>query len=77
MRLHRGGNRRANRAIYLVAICRQRYDRRSQEYRDRERAQGHSSADAIRSLKRYVARELYYALRTDLKPAGSSQSRRE
>lgn len=66
MRLHRGGNRRANRAIYLVTICRLRYDPRSQAYRDRKRAQGHSSADAIRSLKRFVTRELYYALKRDL-----------
>lgn len=66
MRLHRGGNRRANRAIYLVTICRLRYDPRSQAYRDRKRTQGHSSADAIRSLKRFVTRELYYALKKDL-----------
>lgn len=66
MRLHRGGNRQANKIIYLIVICWLRYDPRSQVYRDRKRALGHSTADAIRSLKRYVARELYYALRKDL-----------
>ncbi|HET7415484.1 MAG TPA: IS110 family transposase [Arthrobacter sp.] len=66
MRLHRGGNRQANRAIYLTAICRLRYDPRSQTYRDRKRAEGHSNADAIRSLKRFIAREFYYALKKDL-----------
>lgn len=66
MRLHRGGNRQANKIIYLIVICRLRYDPRSQAYRVRKRLQGHSTADAIRSLKRYVARELYYALRQDL-----------
>lgn len=66
MRLHRGGNRQANRVIYLIAICRLRYDPRSQAYRDRKRAQGHSSADAIRCLKRFIARELYYSLKRDL-----------
>lgn len=30
MRLHRGGNRQANRVIYLIAIWRLRYDSRSQ-----------------------------------------------
>ncbi|WP_346762977.1 IS110 family transposase [Arthrobacter sp. Soil736] len=66
MRFHRGGNRQANWVIYLIAICRLRYDPRSQAYRDRKRAQGHSSSDAIRCLKRFIARELYYALKADL-----------
>jgi len=66
MRLHRGGNRQANRVIYLIAICRLRYDPRSQAYRDRKRAQGHSSTEAIRCLKRFIAREIYYSLKRDL-----------
>lgn len=69
MRLHRGGNRQANRVIYLIAICRLRYDPRSQEYRARKRAQGHSSSDAIRCLKRFIAREIYYSLKRDLSRA--------
>ncbi|WP_235830853.1 transposase [Arthrobacter cheniae] len=68
MRLHRGGNRQANKIIYLIVICRLRYDLRSQIYRDRKKALGHSTSDAIRSLKRYVARELYYAMKRDLSP---------
>ncbi|WP_427118204.1 IS110 family transposase [Pseudarthrobacter scleromae] len=70
MRLHRGGNRQANRVIYLIAICRLRYDPRSKAYRDRKRAQGHSSADAIRCLKRFIAREIYYSLKRDLSTTG-------
>lgn len=66
MRLHRGGNRRANRVICLIAICRLRYDPRSQAYLERKRAQGHSKSDAIRCLKRYIARGLYHALKNDL-----------
>ena len=66
MRLHRGGNRQANRIIYLIAICRLRYDSRSKAYRDRKRAQGHSSADAIRCLKHFITREIYYSLKRDL-----------
>lgn len=66
MRLHGGGNRQANRVIYLIAICRLRYDPRSQAYRDRKRAQGHPSADVIRCLKRFIAREIYYRLKRDL-----------
>jgi transposase len=77
MRLHRGGNRRVNRAIYLVTICRLRYDPRSQAYCDKKRAQGHSSADAIRSLKRFVTRELYYALKKDLVQTNAASDSRD
>lgn len=63
---HRVGKSVANKVIYLMATCRLRYDSRSQAYRDRRRAQGHSSSDAIRSLKRFIARELFYALKRDL-----------
>ncbi len=66
MRLHRGGNRQANRSIYLITVGRLKLDPKSQVYRDRKRAQGHSKGDVIRSLKRYVAREIYYALKKDL-----------
>lgn len=66
MRLHRGGNRQANRVIYLITVGRLKLDPKSQAYRDRKRNQGHSRGDIIRSLKRYVARELYYALKKDL-----------
>lgn len=72
MRLHRGGNRQAKRVFYVIAICHLRYDSRSQAYRDRKRAQGHSSADAIRCLKRLIAREIYYSLKRDLLPAGQA-----
>lgn len=66
MRLHRGGNRQANRVIYLITVGRLKIDPKSQAYRDRKISQGHSKSDVIRSLKRYVARELYYALKNDL-----------
>lgn len=66
MRLHRGGNRQANRAIYLITVGRLKSDPRSQAYLERKQSQGHSKSDVIRSLKRFVARELYYALKKDL-----------
>lgn len=66
MRLHRDGNRQANRVIYLITVGRLKLDPKSQAYRDRRRNQGHSRGDISRSLKRYVAGELYYALKKDL-----------
>lgn len=49
MRLHRGGNRQANRVIYLITVGRLKLDPGSQAYRDRKRNQGHSRGDTIRS----------------------------
>ena len=66
MRLHRGGDRQANRALHMIVVGRLRRDPDTQAYRDRKLQQGHSKKDAIRCLKRYIAREVYYLLRKDL-----------
>jgi transposase len=58
-RLNRGGDRQANRALYVIAINRMRVDAATREYAERRRAQGLSSRDIIRCLKRYLARRLY------------------
>ena len=65
-RLHRGGDRHANAALYRVVIVRLRYCPRTRAYLARRTAQGLSKKDIIRCLKRYVAREIYTALRADL-----------
>jgi transposase len=66
MRLHRGGDRQANRAIHMIAICRLARHQPSRDYRDRRRLEGLSSPDIIRCLKRYITRDVYQALKTDL-----------
>ncbi len=58
MRLHRGGDRQANRALYMIAICRLKYDPRTIAYVARRTAEGLSKKDAIRCLKRFIAREV-------------------
>ena len=65
MRLNRGGNRRANSALYTIALSRTRVDPKTQEYMAR-RCGGErplSRKEAMRCLKRYVAREVYRALK--------------
>jgi hypothetical protein len=57
-RLNRGGNREANRALYMICLARMRRDRRTQEYVGRRTAEGKSKPEIIRCLKRYVAREV-------------------
>jgi transposase len=61
-RLNRGGNREANRALYMICLARMRRDRRTQEYVGRRTAEGKSKREIIRCLKRYVAREVYRVL---------------
>ncbi len=61
-RLSRYGNRDANRALYMIAIIRMRWDRRTREYVARRTAEGKSKREIIRCLKRFIAREVYRAL---------------
>ena len=61
-RLNRGGNREANRALYMTCLARMRRDLRTQEYVARRTVEGKSKREIIRCLKRYVAREVYRVL---------------
>jgi transposase len=61
-RLNRGGNREANRALYMTCLARMRWDLRTQEYVARRTQEGKSKPEIIRCLKRYVAREVYRVL---------------
>jgi transposase len=65
-RLDRGGDRQANRALHLIAVCRLRYCPRTRAYASRRTAEGLTKPEIIRCLKRYIARELYHTLRADL-----------
>lgn len=58
-RLNRGGDRDANRALYLLAIGRMGWDPATRAYVKRRTAEGLSKPEIIRCLKRYIARQLY------------------
>ena len=62
-RLNRGGNRQANNALYRVVITRMSSDPRTRDYVARRRAEGKSTGEIVRILKRYVAREVFKHLR--------------
>jgi transposase len=74
-RLNYGGNRDANRALHMIAVCRLRYCQRTRAYADRRTAEGKTKTEIIRCLKRYIARELYHALLADLTPASAPPRR--
>jgi transposase len=59
LRLNRGGDRQANAALYRIALSRLRWDQRTRDYLARRISQGKTRREAIRCLKRYIARELY------------------
>ena len=62
MRLNRGGNRQLNRALYLVALVQLRHHPPAQAFVARKRAEGKSQREAIRCLKRHLARVVFRAL---------------
>jgi transposase len=58
-RLNRGGNRQANSALYRVVITRMASHPPTKAYVARRRADGKSTGEIVRILKRYVAREAF------------------
>ncbi len=58
-RLNRGGDRHANSALHIIAIGRLRTDPNTKTYVAKRVAEGHSKLEAIRALKRYIAREVF------------------
>ncbi|MFB6962235.1 transposase [Streptomyces sp. NPDC056309] len=61
-RLNRGGDRQANSALYTIVLARLRWDTRTRDYVERRTAEGKTRREAIRCLKRYVAREIYQTI---------------
>jgi len=71
-RLNRGGNRDANRALWVVTLVRSRIDPRTIAYVQRRTQEGLSRLEIFRCLKRYIARDIFKILRTlrpDFAPA--------
>jgi transposase len=69
-RLHRGGDRQLNRALHVIAITRSRLDPETRAYLDKKRAEGKSNREALRCLKRHLARR-FYRLLLDPSPSPS------
>jgi transposase len=61
-RLNRGGDRQLNAALWRIAIVRLATDPDTRAYLDRRTAEGKTKSEAIRCIKRYIAREVFAAL---------------
>jgi transposase len=64
-RLHRGGDRDANAAIYFIVLTRMQRDQTTKDYVERRTKEGLSKQDIIRCLKRFVIREIYRNIKKD------------
>jgi transposase len=69
-RLHRGGDRQLNRAIHIIAISRAKTDPETRAYLQRKQAEGKTKLEAIRCLKRHLARRIWRLLYT-AQPTGA------
>jgi transposase len=65
-RLNRGGDRQANSALWRIVLVRMSCDPATRAYVERRRAEGKTTPEIIRCLKRYVAREVFSDIRAAL-----------
>jgi transposase len=68
-RLDRSGDRRLNRALHMILVTRRRAHPPTIAYIHRRTHEGKTSREAIRCLKRYLARNLYRLLENTPMPA--------
>jgi transposase len=71
-RLNRSGNRRLNSAIHIIAITQVRMHEPARAFMARKKAEGKSGREALRCLKRYIARSVFGILR-EVDAANSGQ----
>ena len=71
-RLNPGGDRQANRALHMIAVCRLRYCPETRAYAERRTTEGKSKKEIMRCLERYIARQTYATLRDDLNSISAS-----
>jgi transposase len=67
-RLHRGGDRQLNRAIHIIALGRLAWDPTTRAYIQRRVSDGKTKREAIRCLKRHIARQIFHLLYTTQPP---------
>jgi transposase len=64
-RLDRGGNRQLNCALHRIAVTQGRVHPQARAYLERKQSEGNSRREAIRCLKRQLARTVYNTLRSE------------
>jgi transposase len=64
-RLDRGGNRQLNCALHRIAVTQGRVHPPARAYLERKQSEGKSRREALRCLKRQLARTVYTTLKTE------------
>ncbi len=72
-RLARGGNRQLNAALHRIAVTQIRLDGLGRTYYQRRRAQGDTTMEALRALKRRLARVVFNLLKPTQQAAAAPQ----
>jgi transposase len=68
-RLDRGGNRQINAAIHRIALTRSRMHPETIAFLERKTSEGKTRREAMRALKRHLARRIWQLLRTAAGPS--------
>jgi len=63
-RLNRGGDRQLNRVLTTIVLVRMRHHPATRDYVARRRAEGRTTKEIMRILKRYIARQVFRLLAT-------------
>jgi transposase len=71
VRMSRAGNRQLNAALHRIAVTQIRLDGPGRVYYRKRLEQGDSTYEALRCLKRRLARIVFHALEADQQPASS------
>jgi len=65
-RLNRGGDRKANCALHTMALTRMKNCEKTQAYISKKMSENKTKKDAVRCLKRYLSREVFWSLKADI-----------
>ena len=71
-RLDRGGNRQLNLALHRLAVNAGRHDAPTAAYLARKQAQGKTRMEALRCLKRHLARRIFHLMTTNTPTPGKT-----
>jgi transposase len=72
-RLDRGGNRQINAAIHRIAVTRARCHPETKAFLERKTSEGKTHREAVRALKRHLARRIWHLLRDAAAPTKLSR----
>jgi transposase len=71
-RLNRGGDRKLNKALHMIALSRMTFDPETRKYVEKRQSEGRSTKEIRRCVKRYLARRIYRTLNSTSPTQGAA-----